>query len=249
KFLTEYSEIPDDKILPHVYEIRDKAWAIRSYPCTGQGLFLNSLITRSPVYSEVLEKLKAGGRLVEVGSFIGHDMRRMAFDGAPSSNFYAVDIVNHWDVGYSMFNDREKFHAHFIESDIVHTNSQLQELNGTVDIIYISKVFHQWDWDTQFAALRSIIALSKPGAIVFGFHAGTIQGGLLAYSNGGLTMWLHDETSWTRIWEEAGKETGTKWDAGQVSMRDISEMASSPESLAWLDGNCRLMDFVARRLE
>jgi hypothetical protein len=56
---------------------RDKAWEIRSYPCIGQGLFLNPLITSSPVYGEMIEKLKAGGRLVEVGSFIGHDLRRL----------------------------------------------------------------------------------------------------------------------------------------------------------------------------
>jgi hypothetical protein len=148
-----------------------------------------------------------------------------------------------------MFNDYEKFHAHFIESDILKPNPKLQALNGTVDITFISKIFHQWDWNTQLAALRSIIALSKPGAIVLGFHAGTVKGGLPAYSNGDLTMWLHDVESWQIIWEEVGKETGTKWDAGQVAMRDVSEMASSPKSLAWLDNDCRLMDFVVRRIE
>ncbi|KAF8859150.1 hypothetical protein BDZ45DRAFT_590135, partial [Acephala macrosclerotiorum] len=127
KFLTVYSKAPDEKIPSLVYEMRDKAWAIRSYPCIGQGLFLKPLITTSPAYPEILKRLKAGERLLELGSFIGHDMRRLVskqkyspFDGAPLGNFYAVDIVNHWDVGCDMFSDRQTLSAHFIEADILH---------------------------------------------------------------------------------------------------------------------------------
>jgi len=32
----------------------------------------------------------------------------------------------------------------------------------------------------------------------------------MAYVEGSLEMWLHDERSWTEMWAEAGKETGTK---------------------------------------
>jgi hypothetical protein len=148
-----------------------------------------------------------------------------------------------------MFNDRETFLAQFIEADIVDPNPDLTALNNTVDITYISKVFHQWDWKTQIAALHSIIALSKPGSMVVGFHAAAVGAGFVGYERGGLTMWLHDEESWMKIWEEAGRETGTKWDAGQVVMRDIAELANSPESLAYLDENCCLMDFVVTRIE
>jgi hypothetical protein len=148
-----------------------------------------------------------------------------------------------------MFNDRCTFLAHFIETDIVYPNAELLALNSTVDIIYISKVFHQWDWATQVAALRSIIALSKLGTMVVGFHVGVVEGGLVEYVQGSLKMWLHDERSWRRIWDEVGKETGTKWNAGEVVMRDVKEMANSLESLAYLDGKCRLVDFVVRRIE
>jgi hypothetical protein len=156
--------------------------------------------------------------------------QKQAFDGAPSDNLYAVDIANHWDVGYSMFNDRQTFLAHFIEADIVHPNPNLTSLSNTVDIIYISKVFHQWDWETQLAALRSTIAFSGPSSMVVGFHAAAVGAGL-------------------KIWEEVGRETGTEWDAGHVVLRDITELANSPESLAYLDENCRLMDFVVTRIK
>ena len=44
------------------------------------------------------ERLKKGASLVDVGTFIGQDLRRLIVDGAPSTNLYAVDIVNHWDI-------------------------------------------------------------------------------------------------------------------------------------------------------
>ena len=147
-----------------------------------------------------------------------------------------------------MFKDRQSFHANFIESDIVHPNPQLLKLNGTADIIYVSKVLHQWDRETQLAALRSMIALSKPGSIVVGFHAAVLAGGFVAYEKGALKMWLHDEQSWQEMWNEAGKETGTKCGAGQVIMRDFGQLGNAPDALAWVGENCRMMDFVVRRI-
>jgi hypothetical protein len=46
-----------------------------------------------------------------------------------------------------------------------------------------------------------------------------------------------------------GIETGTRWDARQAVMRDIAGLANSPESLTYLDENCKLMDFVVKRIE
>ena len=95
-------------------------------------------------------------------------------------------------MGYDFFNDRKKFHAHCIETDILHLDPDLVALNGTADIIFDSRVLHQRDWDTQLAALHSIIALSKSGSVVVGFHAGWVDDGLIAYRKGPFTMGLHD---------------------------------------------------------
>jgi hypothetical protein len=147
-----------------------------------------------------------------------------------------------------MLNDRQKFHANFIESDIVHPTSQLLALSSTVDIIYISKIFHQWDWETQLAALQSIIALSKSGGVVVGFHAAVTEGGIEAYVKGSLKRWLHDKRSWAKMWE-AGKETHTGRDAGQVIMREFSELGNALQSLAYPGEKYKMMDFVVRRIE
>jgi len=58
-----------------------KALAIRSYPCTGLGVWLAPFISRSPAYSTILQRLAPGrhahGRWA---AFLGGDMRRLVVD-------------------------------------------------------------------------------------------------------------------------------------------------------------------------
>ncbi|KAH8750973.1 hypothetical protein F5882DRAFT_445515 [Hyaloscypha sp. PMI_1271] len=107
----------------------------------GRGLFLNPLIIRSPVYGEIVERLKKGEK--SFLSPIAHLSR--VFEGVLSEDLYAVDIASHWDVGYTMLNDREHFRAQFIETDILHPSPSFTALNSSVDTIWASKVLHQWD--------------------------------------------------------------------------------------------------------
>ncbi|KAH9224920.1 hypothetical protein DL95DRAFT_378557 [Leptodontidium sp. 2 PMI_412] len=152
--LEGYSGIPSDETLQHVHEIRDKAWSIRTYPCTSLGIWLTPMISHQEGYFTVLSRLKAGTALLDVGCFIGQELRRLVYDGAPSESLCGVDIASHWDVGFEMFRDRSKFHAKFIECDILTPNADLAALEGTFGVIYISQVLHQWGWDAQVAALK-----------------------------------------------------------------------------------------------
>ncbi|KAF8860886.1 hypothetical protein BDZ45DRAFT_777261 [Acephala macrosclerotiorum] len=53
--------------------MRDKAWFIRSYPCTGMGIFLTPTINPSPAYNEILSILRINlthqRKLHDIGSF------------------------------------------------------------------------------------------------------------------------------------------------------------------------------------
>lgn len=49
-----------------------------------------------------------------------------------------VDIVNHWDLGYEFFNDKDRFLASYIESDILSPNEELSRLNGQMNVIFIA---------------------------------------------------------------------------------------------------------------
>ena len=77
---------------------------------------------------------------MDIGCFLGMDLRRLAYDGAPSDKMYAVDIISHWQTSYHLFNDEQKFNAKFIESDFLGSdNTDLNRLLGHVDIISVRK--------------------------------------------------------------------------------------------------------------
>ncbi|TGO70814.1 hypothetical protein BELL_0661g00010 [Botrytis elliptica] len=152
QLLVKYSHIPPEEQSKHVHEIRDQAWDIRAYPCTGVGAWLVPQICRNPVYPEILKRVQAGEVLMDVGCFLRHDLRRLVYDGAPSDKIYAIDIVSHWDMGYNLFRDRDQFYAQFIEADIVSESKVLAPLRGQVDIIAVTQVIHQWDWERQVKA-------------------------------------------------------------------------------------------------
>ena len=102
--------------------------------------------------------------MMDIGAFIGQDLRHLAALNVPTHHLYAVDIVSHWDLGYHMFRDRDKFHAHFLKTDILHPSAGLQKLQGRMDIISITHVLHQWDLDTQLKALKEVVKLTRPDA-------------------------------------------------------------------------------------
>ena len=144
-----------------------------------------------------------------------------------------------------MFNDRSRFRASFFETDLLNPSPSLAALYNTVDIIWASKVLTQWDWDTQLVAFRSLVALSKPGTMIVGYHAGYTKAEFMEE----FKVWLHDEVSWKRIWEELGRETGTMWDAGEVALREFKDLGISEDSVAYMGEKCRMLEFVVRRIE
>ncbi|KAH8651958.1 hypothetical protein BGZ60DRAFT_520072 [Tricladium varicosporioides] len=119
ELLEKYSHIPPEQQSQHVHKVRDQARDIRAYPRTGVGAWLVPQLCKLPVYPEILRRVKEGEISVDVGCFVGHDLRRLVYDGAPSKNLYGVDIISHWEVGYEMFRDLDHFGATFIEADIL----------------------------------------------------------------------------------------------------------------------------------
>lgn len=111
---------------------------------------------------------------MDVGSFLGQDIRRLVFDGAISDRLYAVDIVDHWNLGFEMFGDRDRLSAQYIESNILDPSPELQELRGSINVVSITHVLHQWGWGDQVKALEQLVRLSSSNAMIVGFQVGTI---------------------------------------------------------------------------
>ncbi|TGO32137.1 hypothetical protein BHYA_0347g00010 [Botrytis hyacinthi] len=194
------SHIPPKEQSKHVHEIREQAWDIRVYPCTGVGAWLVPQLCQNPVYPEILKRVQAGETLMDAVCFLGHDLRRLVYDGAPSDKNYAIDIVSHWDVGYNLFRDRDQFSAQFIEADIVSESKALAPLRGQVDIIAVTQVIHQWDWDRQVTAAKQLIRFTKgPGFRIVGNQIGNSKPQEVTLKSLVVPMWRHNPESFAKL--------------------------------------------------
>ncbi|KAH7014230.1 uncharacterized protein B0I36DRAFT_369209 [Microdochium trichocladiopsis] len=263
--LNKYSRIPPDQQLEHIHKIRDQAWDIRVYPCIGIGAFLDPQLRLDPLYPTIIETLRNGGTLIDVGTFIGHDLRRLAYDGdIPTDKLYGIDIVDWEAVGYDFFRDKDTFQGTFIQADIL--SGSLAEVRGTdsakqqalarltedkADVVFISQVLHQWDWEGQVHAASNLAAgFSKVGTLIMGNQMGTTQGarevGLDALD--GAKAWRHDAQSIARMFEEdVAARTGTKWEA-QARVKTVEEMGWTQDDVKWLDPGVCWLEFAAKRV-
>lgn len=66
------------------------------------GRFLDNLLAQSPAYKDIVARLRGGESFVDIGCFLGQELRQLVwdFEGAPADQLHAVEIVNHWDLGY-----------------------------------------------------------------------------------------------------------------------------------------------------
>lgn len=249
ELLEKYSHIPPEQQSQHVHKVRDLAWDIRAYPCTGVGAWLVPQLCRNPVYPDILKRVQAGETLMDVGCFVGHDLRRLVYDGAPSDKLYAVDIISHWDVGYEMFRDRGRFEAHFIEADIVSQSGKLTQLKGQIDIISITQVIHQWDWDGQINCCKQLTGFTKgPGSMIVGNQIGNPKAQEVTLKSLVVPMYRHNPESFAKLWDQVGSETGTKWET-QAWIRTFEEMSFGAQDGAWMEPGVSLIEFVAQRIE
>jgi hypothetical protein len=185
---------------------------------------------------------------MDVGCHLGGDLRRLVIDGAPSDNLHGVDIVSHWDVGYELYRDKDRFAAHFIEADVLSSKEDpaLWALLGRVDIISISALLHQWPWDQQVAAAKILVAFSKPGSVVVGYQIGNVEGKEVVFPATKRAVWRHDSTSLERMWRQVGAETGSTWETKAV-LRSWESIGQDSESNSFLEPGNRALDFVITR--
>jgi len=248
ELLEKYSHVPPEKQSQHVHRVRDLAWDIRAYPCTGVGAWLVPQLCKLPVYPEILKRVKNGDILVDVGCFVGHDLRRLVYDGAPSSNLYGIDIISHWDVGFEMFRDQDRFEAHFIEADILSDNAALSPLKNKVDVIAVTQVLHSWDWNGQIKAAKALTTFTKPGSMVVGNQIGNPNAQEVVLKAVGVPMYRHNPESFEKFWNQVGSETGTKWET-QAWMRSFEQMAWDASDGAWMEPGVAIIEFSVKRIE
>ncbi|KAI1422601.1 hypothetical protein F5Y12DRAFT_717186 [Xylaria sp. FL1777] len=248
--LEKYSNVPRDQQVEHVHLIRDKAWEVRAYPCIGLGVWLTPQLCRLSAYERIMTRVKNGASLMDVGTFLGHDLRRLVYDGAPSERLIGVDIVNFSDLSYELFRDRDRFHGRFIEADFLSSSPELLALKGQIDIVVVSQLLHQWDWENQAKALETLITFTKPapGSSIVGNQIGnTVAQSVSVERLPSVTTWRHNQESLAKMFEVAGKATGSRWET-EAWLRSSSEMGWGEKDMAWMEPGVCVIEFVATRV-
>ncbi|KAI1826714.1 hypothetical protein F4861DRAFT_42471 [Xylaria intraflava] len=227
-FLTQYSGIPAEDTAAHLVRMQARLWAVYPNACVSQFRFAFLGFTDDLFYRGMLSQLltaklhsRAEMRLLDVGCCVGQVLRKIAADGVDSSWLYGADIEPRFqELGYELFNDRNKFKAKFVVGDVLtrdSTDKRLDVLDGKMTFVHASSFFHMFTWDDQLrAAMRMIRFLDPkaPSAMIFGRQAATLRPN--AHQIGANHAYLHSPETWQKLWDEVGERTGTKWDATMI---------------------------------
>ena len=197
---------------------RDRLWKVGQYRCIDSLRFIHMDEITSGSYPEALQRLKADGStdtLLDLACCVGQVIRMLAADGADSSRLYGVDLHPEFiDIGYDLFNDRDRLKAKFFSGDIFKAGDPgFSALEGKANIIHTRAFLHLFDWKGQVEIGIRITRLLAPGAsnaMIFGKQMGSSQPGEVHNHRGG-TRYVHDPDSFQRLWDEVGAKTGTKW--------------------------------------
>ncbi|KAI9847328.1 MAG: hypothetical protein M1838_000937 [Thelocarpon superellum] len=250
RLLEEYSGIPPDEVEAHIKQVRERAWKIWPYRCIGRFTFLDLSISWSAAYGEVLERVKAGQSLLDIGCCVGQDIRKLIFDGAPAEHLYGSDLAPaFFDVGFDLFRDRDRLPNTFRAADVFDPESSLKGLQGELDIIHIASVLHLFDWDGQIKLVRRLVQLlrSQKGSLVLGRQAGNVEPGLFASRSAPNTsIFRHDPSTFEQMWKQVGLETGTSWHV-EATLGPLEGFSRYTEPGEQKDNSTRRLHFIVRR--
>ena len=139
--------------------------------------------------------------------------------------------------------------GHFFTANAMDENGALDELEGRIDVVYVGSFLHLFSWDDQLKVCKRIIKTLRPrkGSTVFGRQTGNLKGHEVPQEisrKHSSVVWRHDVESFTRLWDIAGQETGTKWKTW--GMLDEGEGMGPGH---WAEEGLRRLRFEVERME
>lgn len=155
--------------------------------------------------------------------------------------------MDYIQLGYDLFLDKDRFHAHFIAADIFDPESDLiKQLAGKVDMVYTGSFFHLFDWDEQVKVAKQIVKLMRPqpGSLVLGRQIGNRKPGSYPRRASDGFRFRHDESTMAKMWEEVGQATGVKF-----KVESSAHLIPAPivRDSSWQEDGTTLITFTVRR--
>ncbi|KAL6714990.1 hypothetical protein ACLMJK_007250 [Lecanora helva] len=239
KLLEGYSGIAPEDVETHIYRNRDVAWEIFPWPCIGEFWFVSLGLAVHPYYSTLLQRLKASSapcRLLDLGTCLGQDLRKLVADGADVSRLCGADLFPEYeDAGHRLFKDGDRFRGRFFVADLLDDSpdSPLNQSAGSWDFVNVIMFLHIWDWDGQVKACKRILKLlsRKPGSKIIGAMTGSTQPGELVLKPPVVaegekkSIYRHDLETFKEMWRDVERDENIQLDVqvvyGDQKVRDV----------------------------
>ena len=160
-------------------------------------------------------------KCLDLGCCVAQELRSLAFAGIPSENLYGSDVVADFlTTSYELFNDRATFKGTLVQADIFSSTLFADAFANWEDkftVVHAGLFLHLFNWEQQIAICEKVVRMLKKekGSMFVGEMAGCKGGG---YRGSGTKYWakgeereqyLHDESTFKRLWGEVAENTGT----------------------------------------
>ena len=201
------------------------AWEIFPWPCIGEFWFISLGLSTHPEYPALLSRFETdkSTELLDLGTCLGQDLRKMVFDGVSPSQLYGSDIFPEYETaGYELWRDQVKFRDRFIQADVFDQRPEgaLVKIEGTWDVISIFMFLHVWDLQDQIRACKRIMQIlsPKPGSWVIGAQTGSIAPREFPLRPPFVapgqekTVYRHSVETFKQMWEDVAKSEGLNLD-------------------------------------
>ncbi|KAI7957395.1 hypothetical protein MJO28_004490 [Puccinia striiformis f. sp. tritici] len=256
EFFKKTTGIHDPLVLKgHMLKIREAAYKIYPYPCIWGYEFLKGKTLSHPLYPRVKGNQLSDKHqkiFVDLGTFVGVDLKQVVEDGWDANNVLGIDVHQEWiDVGHDLFKDGQQLPT-FLGDILLETTldsapaeeaqpvldlrnlKDLNPLKGRVSFICANQLFHLFlDHDQRELAERCGRLLSnEPGSAIFGTQLGAPKETLVEIYK----VHLHSPKSFERLWREAlGENVEVVVTAEEhTSLHNYRSFTHGVEGLCWL---------------
>jgi len=216
-------------------------------------------LSMHPFYERLLARLRAhpDSRLLDIGTCLGQDLRKLAYDGAPISSLYGTDVFAAYeDAGFRLFNDADRFANHFLVMDFL-SDEQADNLvaHGGWDVQSATMFLHLFDLPSQEKACRKMLQSSAgKGSWILGASSASVTAGEqmmkppFVKEGENKSVYRQSKESFAEMWEKIAAEVGKKvsiW----AEYEDREEAVDKSKKTFWSGDTQKRMLFFVEVLE